>query len=421
MTERSARRVAGFGTTIFTEMSALAVQHGAVNLGQGFPDFAGPEFVKQAAAAAIAADLNQYAPMPGLPRLRQAVAAQWDREYGRAVDWQTEVSVTSGATEALCDAALALLDPGDTAIVFEPAYDAYVPDIVMAGATPVPVKLYPPVQDKRPRTKDQRSADPSSLVIGPASSAWWFDPDELRAAFARRPRLIFVNTPHNPTGKVFTRAELELIAALCQEYDTIAVADEVYDRLVYDNAVHIPLATLPGMWERTLTLNSIGKTFSVTGWKVGYAVGPAGLNAALRAAHQWVTFATSTPFQEAAAVAIAQAATNGYYERLRAEYDERRALLRALVEAAGLPTLPVEGSYFISADIGALGFDDDRAFCRFLTTEIGVAAIPTSAFYSDPSTAPPLARFCFAKRHATLEAAGERLQRLRAKQQSSMH
>jgi len=412
MTDRPARRVAGFGTTIFTEMSALAIQHNAVNLGQGFPDFAGPEFIKQAAAAAIAADLNQYAPMPGTPRLRQAVAAQWLREYGRIVDWQNEVTVTSGATEALCDAALAFLNPGDKAIVFEPAYDAYVPDIVMAGAKPVAVQLYPPTKDERRKTKKQ--VDLPSSVLRP-SSTWHFDPAELRAAFEQRPQLIFINTPHNPTGKVYTRAELELIAGLCQEYDVLAITDEVYDRLIYDNAEHLSLATLPGMWERTLTLNSVGKTFSVTGWKIGYAVGPAELNRALRQAHQWVTFATATPFQEASAAALEQAAANGYYQQLRVEYDERRTLLRDILEAAGLPTLPAEGSYFISTDISALGYTDDREFCRFLTTEIGVAAIPTSAFYSNPASAPQFARFCFAKKHATLQAAGERLQRVRAK------
>src|SRR5215211_1529663 len=412
MSNRLARRVAGFGTTIFTEMSALAAQHGAINLGQGFPDFPGPDFVKQAAAAAIDADLNQYAPMPGLPHLRQAVAAQWQHDHGREIDWQTEVTVTSGATEALCDVALALLDPGDQAIILEPAYDAYAPDVIMAGAQPIYVKLHPPTKDQSPKTNNGLSSSSSSFVVRPSSS-WHFDPDELRAAFARRPKLILLNTPHNPTGKVFTRAELELIAALCQEFDVLAIADEVYDRMVYDQAAHISLATLPGMWERTLTLNSVGKTFSVTGWKIGYAVGPAVLNQALRAAHQWVTFATSTPFQEATAMALEHAATNGYYQQLHSEYDARRLLLRQILERAGMPTLPVEGSYFISADISALGFADDRAFCRFLTTELGVAAIPTSAFYADPASAPAFARFCFAKKHATLEAAGERLQRLK--------
>ncbi len=406
MTRSPARRVAGFGTTIFTEMSALALQHGAVNLGQGFPDFAGPAFVKQAAADAIAADLNQYAPMPGTPRLRRAVAAQWQREHGRTPDWQSEVCVTSGATEALCDAALAFLDPGDTAIVFEPAYDAYVPDITMAGATPIVVPLHPPRRQPTSPGADQ-------LPAGDQRLSWHFDPAELRAAFERRPRLILINTPHNPTGKVYTRAELELIAGLCQEFDVLAISDEVYDRLVYDAAEHVALATLPGMWQRTLTLNSIGKTFSVTGWKIGWALGPAPLIDALRRAHQWVTFASATPFQEAAGAAIELAAANGYYQQLRAEYAERRALLRAMLESTGLPTLPAEGSYFISADIGALGYADDRVFCRFLATEIGVAAIPTSAFYTDSASAPPLARFCFAKQRATLEAAGERLHKLK--------
>src|SRR5690349_13234312 len=232
MSNRLAHRVAGFGTTIFTEMSALAIQHGAINLGQGFPDFPGPDFVKQAAAAAINADLNQYAPMAGLPHLRQAVAAQWQRDHGRAIDWQTEVSVTSGATEALCGAALALLDPGDRAIILEPAYDAYAPDVIMAGAEPIYVKLYPPRLGTGDLGLGAGVSDSQFPIPSLQSPAWRFDPDELRAAFARRPKLILINTPHNPTGKVFTRAELELIAALCQEYDVLAIADEVYDRMV---------------------------------------------------------------------------------------------------------------------------------------------------------------------------------------------
>jgi aspartate/methionine/tyrosine aminotransferase len=401
MREVLAQRVAGFGTTIFTEMSALAVQHGAVNLGQGFPDFPGPDFIKQAAAHALAADLNQYPPMPGLPRLRQAVAAQWEREHGRALDWQTEVTVTSGATEALFDLALALLDPGDTALVIEPAYDSYVPGITMAGATPITVRLHPPTFNVQHSTFN-------------VQQGWTLDPDELRAAFEHRPKLILVNTPHNPTGTVLGRAELELVARLCQEYDVLAVCDEVYDRLVFEGAEHISLATLPGMWERTITLNSVGKTFSVTGWKVGWAVGPAKLNHALRQAHQWVTFTTATPLQDAAAAALEYAAASDFYVRLRAEYDERRILLRDILERAGLPTLPARGSYFISSDISALGYSDDRAFCRWLTTEVGVAAIPTSVFYSDPASVPRLARFCFAKKLETLHAAGERLARLRS-------
>jgi aspartate/methionine/tyrosine aminotransferase len=392
MREVLARRVAGFGTTIFTEMSALAVQHNAINLGQGFPDFAGPAFIKNAATTAINNDLNQYPPMAGLPRLRQLIATQWSQLSGREVDWQSEVTITSGATEALFDLAAALIDPGDLVLIIEPAYDSYIPGITMAGGVPLVVQLQPPTTTQ---------------------PHWSLDEAELRAAFAQRPKYILLNTPHNPTGKVFTRAELALIATLCQEYDVLAIADEVYDQMVYDAANHISLATLPGMWERTLTLNSTGKTFSVTGWKVGWAVGGAKLNHALRQAHQWVTFTTATPLQDATATALELAATNGYYDDLRREYDQRRAMLCTILEQVGLPVLATEGSYFVNSSIERFGFSDDRGFCRWLTTEIGVAAIPTSVFYSTPTDVPQLARFCFAKKFTTLEQAGERLQRLR--------
>lgn len=393
-----ARRTQGFGSSIFSEMSRLAVQHGAVNLGQGFPDFAGPDFVKAAAHAAIDADLNQYAISHGAPRLRRAIAATWARDWGREIDPDAEITVASGATEVLADAMLAFLDPGDEVVVFEPFYDAYIPTIGFAGATARPVTLRPPGQG-----------------AGAASADWSFDPDELAAAFGPRTRLILLNTPHNPTGKVFTRPELERIAALCLAHDVIAVTDEVYDRITFPDtgAAHLPIATLPGMWERTLTVNSTGKTFSMTGWKIGYAVGPAALNAALRTVHQFVTFATSTPFQEAMAVALELAATNGYYDTLRAEYTARRDLLGAALRDAGLATLPIGGSYFLLADIAPLGFPDDAAFCRYLASEIGVAAIPPSAFYADPARAPQLARFCFAKRPETIAAAAERLTALK--------
>jgi len=386
MTAIGARRAQGFGSSIFSEMSRIAAQHNAVNLGQGFPDFAGPDFVKAAAHAAIDADLNQYAISHGATRLRRAIAADWARTWGREIDPETEVTVASGATEVLADALLALIDPGDEVIVFEPFYDAYVPMIGIAR----PVTLHPP--------------------------DWAFDPDELAAAFGPRARAILINTPHNPTGKVFARAELAAIAALCVEHKVIALTDEVYERIVYPDtgAEHLPLATLPGMWERTLTINSTGKTFSMTGWKIGYAVGPAPLNAALRAVHQFITFATATPFQEAMAVALEASVTNGYYAQLRDEYTARRDLLADALHAAGLATLPIGGSYFLLADIAPLGFPNDAAFCRFLAAEIGVAAIPPSAFYADPTRAPQLARFCFAKRPETIAAAAERLLKLRA-------
>jgi aspartate/methionine/tyrosine aminotransferase len=391
----AAERVRGFGTSIFTEMSALAVEHKAVNLGQGFPDFAGPAWVKQAAAEAIAADLNQYALATGLPRLRAAIAATWVRNGWGDIDPSNEVTVTSGATEALFCAAMAFVNPGDEVICFEPFYDAYLPDIIMAGGVPRVVRLYPPA--------------PAGNERYAAAVQWRFDPDELAAAFTPRTRIFLLNTPHNPTGKVFTRAELEQIAVLCQQHNVIAVTDEVYDQLVYDGAVHVPLATLPGMWERTVTINSTGKTFSLTGWKIGYVVAAPHLSQALRQAHQWITFATATPLQQAAAVALELAPENGYYAELRAAYLERRDLLDQVLRQAGLATLPVEGSYFIMADISNTGFASDADFCRWLTRDVGVAAIPPSSFYANQRDVPLLARFCFAKKLETIQAAAERL------------
>lgn len=381
-----ATRLNGLGASIFSEMSLLAARHQAVNLGQGFPDFPGPDFVKEAACHAINADLNQYAASPGAPRLRRAIAASWEQATGRALDPEREVTVTTGATEALAAAMLALLDAGDEAIVFEPFYDAYLPAIAFAGATARPVTLRPP--------------------------AWSFDVAELTAAISSRTKLVLLNTPHNPTGKVFTRQELAVIAEICVRHDLTAVTDEVYDRIVYPPAEHVSLATLPGMWDRTLTINSTGKTFSLTGWKIGYATGPGHLNDALRTVHQFTTFATATPFQEAMAVALETAPKLDYYAQLRAEYTTRRDLLAAALEGAGLPVLPVGGSYFLLADIARLGFTDDVAFCRFLAEEIGVAAIPPSAFYADRARAPRLARFCFAKLPETIHAAAQRLARL---------
>jgi aspartate/methionine/tyrosine aminotransferase len=379
--------VRGFGASVFSEMSRLAREHGAVNLGQGFPDFPGPELVKDAAKAAIDADMNQYAPSHGLPRFRAAVATEWCERFGREVDPEREITVTSGATEAIFAAVQAFLAPGDELLTFEPFYDSYLPSAAMAGGSLRPVRLHPP--------------------------GWRFDPDELRAAFGPRTRVVVLNTPHNPTGKVFSRDELELLADLCREHDAVVLADEVYDRILYDDAEHVPIATLPGMWERTLTINSTGKTFSMTGWKIGYAIGPAGLNTALRAVHQFVTFASATPFQEAMAIAI-EAAAAGYYRELAHDYARRRDLLAAALHGAGLATLPISGSYFLLADAANRGFPDDVAFCRWLTAEVGVAAVPPSAFYLDPSTAPLLARFCFAKRDETLALAADRLASLTA-------
>lgn len=407
MPQRIAQRVERLGTSIFSEMSALALEHGAINLSQGFPDFSAPELVKRAAIAAIQADHNQYAPAIGVLALRQAIATTYARDYGLEADPAHEVTVTSGATEAIFGAIMALVDPGEEVIVFEPAYDAYVPDILMAGAIPRFVTLHPPVV-----------ASPAGEPTG--SSRWTFDKDALHNAFNSRTRAIIVNTPHNPTGKVFRRDELELIASLCQEHDVVAITDEVYDRLVFTGS-HLPLATLPGMWERTITINSTGKTFSATGWKIGYALAAAPLTAALRRAHQFITFATSTPFQVAMAEALEEARSSGYYQTLLAFYLERRALLLDILRDAEMVVVPPEGTYFIMAGIDQWGFANDVEFCRYLTIEQGVAAIPPSAFYAEPSAAPLMARFCFAKDLATLQAAGDRLRHTTSRRKARGH
>ena len=379
-----AARIAGIGTSIFTEITALAVEHGAANLGQGFPDFAAPEFVKEAAARHIREDRNQYAASAGLPRLRRALAEDYLRRWpeGPAVDPDAEVTVASGATELLHDALLAVIDPGDEVIVLEPAYDAYGPDVAMAGGTVRAVSL--------------------------AAPDWRFDPARLEAAIGPRTRALILNSPHNPTGKMFRRAELEAIAALCLRHDLLVVADEVYSEIVF-GAPHLSIATLPGMYERTITIDSMGKTFSVTGWKVGWAIAPPPLTAALRAVHQFVTFTNATPFQEALADVLPIAARDGYYAGLRADYGLRRDLLTTALRAAELAPLPIDGAYFLLADLRARGVTDDVAFCRRLIAEVGVAAIPTSVFYADPASAPPFVRFCFAKSDETLRSAAARL------------
>ena len=337
----------------------------------------------------IREDRNQYAASPGVPRLRAALADDWRRLYpdARAVDPAGEITVGSGATEMLHDAVMATVNPGDEVIVFEPAYDAYAPDVAMAGGVVRAVPLAPP--------------------------DWRFDPDRLAAAFGPRTRALILNTPHNPTGKVFPRAELEVIAALCRRHDALVISDEVYSEILFDGAAHVPIATLPEMADRTITIGSMGKTFSVTGWKVGWAIAPAALTAAVRAVHQFVTFTNSVPFQEALADVLPAAAANGYYPQLRADYARRRDLLARVLRDAGLQPLPIGGAYFLLADVAPLGFTSDADFCRKLVTELGVAAIPTSVFYERPDEAPPVARFCFAKRDETIVAAGPRLAKLR--------
>ncbi len=381
-----ANRVQGFGTTIFAEMTALAVAHDAVNLGQGFPDFAAPTFLKEAAHAAIAADLNQYAPSYGRPALKQAIAAKVKRHYGLEVDPNHDILVTHGATEALCAAVLGLVNPGDEVILFEPFYDSYVPDVLLAGGVP--------------RFYTLRQPD------------WAVDRAELAALFNHKTKLIVVNTPHNPTGKVFTHDELGMIADLCQEHDVLALTDEVYEHIVFDGRKHHLLAQFPGMAHRTLTISSLGKTFSVTGWKIGWIMAPPDLLAAAFRAHQFMTFCGAAPLQEAAVTALST--HDDYYMALTHDYQQKRDFLVKALQDAGLPPITPAGTYFVMVDISDLGFSDDVAFCRYLTTEIGVAAIPPSAFFHHPADGAQLARFTFCKSQPVLAEAAARLQRLRS-------
>lgn len=388
-------RVATVGLSIFSEMSNLAVRHQAINLGQGFPDFPGPDWIKQAAIEAIAGDINQYAISHGSPRLRQQLARTLSTRLNRQLDPERDIVVTSGATEAIFCAMQALIEPGDEVIVFEPSYESYGPAITYAGGTPHYVPLYAP--------------DVNHLE-------WWFAPEELEGAFGPRTKVVLLNTPHNPTGKVFSKEELAYIAALCHKHNTIVVTDEVYEYLVY-GVPHVPIATLPGMWERTITISSGAKTFSLTGWKVGWAVGPEHLVRGVAVAHQNIVFCTAAPLQEGIAAGLEQAEARGYYQELQAAYQARRDFLLAALEDVGLHPYPPQGTYFILCDISGLGYKDDVAFCKALIAEAGVAAIPPSPFYMPEHRhlGQNLARFAFCKRLETLQEAARRLREWRLK------
>ncbi len=367
-------------------MTRLANQHRAINLAQGFPDWDAPAFLREAAIEALGSGHDQYGRSSGVPALSEAIADEVLATTGWRPDPDLEVVVGCGATELIFAAVQALCDVGDEVILFEPFYDSYRASVHMAGAIPRPVAL--------------RFPD------------FTFDPDELRRAFSPRTRLVIVNNPHNPGGRVWTRAELSQVAALCREHDVVCLADEVYARLVYDGE-HLPIATLDGMAERTLTLSSLSKTFSATGWRVGWAVGPAPLTAALRLAHQFVTFSAPTALQHAAARALRLAAANGYYDELREGYRGRRDFLVGALQRAGFAVRPPAGAYFVCAGTDALGRgDDDVALCRWLTEKVGVAAIPPSAFCERAEVARGYVRFVFCKRQETLAAAAERLRSL---------
>lgn len=378
---RLSARLHPFGVTIFTEMTALAQDLGAINLGQGFPDWDGPDFIKQAAAESLAGGgADQYPAMAGIRELRQAIAARYGPLIGRRIDPDTEVTVTSGCTEALAASLLGLLEGGDEVVMISPFYDSYPVDVALAGAVPRHVTLRPP---------DFR-----------------LDPDELRTAFSDRTRAILVNTPHNPSGRMFDRDELGLVADLCEYYDAIAICDEVYEEITF-GPDHLRLATFPGMEERTVTLSSVGKTYSLTGWKVGWAIAPAPLTGAVRAAHQYLTFTTPTPVQHGAVAALRAAPS--FYDELRAQYLSLRDLLAGGLAEIGFDVHLPEGTYFMLAGYGRFSAEDDRSFARRLIEEVGVAVIPPSVFYHDPADGHGLVRFAFCKRPEVLAAALDRL------------
>ncbi|WP_369272456.1 pyridoxal phosphate-dependent aminotransferase [Streptomyces sp. R11] len=381
------RRLAEFGTTIFAEMSALALHTGSINLGQGFPDTDGPEEVREAAVRALRDGRgNQYPPGPGVPELRTAIAAHQERRYGLSYDPDTEVLVTAGATEAIAAALLALVEPGDEVIAFEPYYDSYAACIAMAGGTRVPVTLRP------------------------HEGSFRLDLDELRAAVTDRTRLLLINTPHNPTGTVLTREELAAIAELAVERDLLVVTDEVYEHLVFDDAEHLPLATFPGMRERTVSIGSAGKTFSFTGWKVGWVTSTPALVTAVRSAKQYLTYVSSGPFQYAVAEALAL--PDGYFAAFRDDMLVKRDLLAGGLTEAGFEVFKPAGTYFITTDIRPLGETDGFAFCRALPERAGVVAIPNAVFYDHREAGAPFVRFAFCKQTEVLEEAVKRLKSL---------
>jgi aspartate/methionine/tyrosine aminotransferase len=378
------RRTSKFTESVIREMTRLAMEHGAVNLAQGFPDFGAPEEIKRAAQEAIAADFNQYAITWGSKPFRDAIAAKYRKWYGMDYDPEREITVCCGATEGMIATLLAVTNPGDEVIIFEPYYENYGPDALLCDAQLKFVQLRPP--------------------------DWTFDPDELRRAFSAKTKAVVLNSPNNPTGKVFTHAELELIAGLCQEFDALAITDEIYEHILYDGASHSPIATLPGMRERSVLVNSMSKTYSVTGWRVGFVLAAEDLTDSIRKVHDFLTVGAAAPLQQAGVVALNL--PDSYYEKLSLEYQKRRDFLLERLEQAGFRCYRPNGAYYIMTDISDFGFADDVSFVRQLVKSPGVAAVPGSSFFSDSNAGATLIRFCFCKKYETLEEAGNRLRRI---------
>ncbi|PYQ77916.1 MAG: aminotransferase [Acidobacteria bacterium] len=389
------KKATQFTESVIREMTRLNEMYGGVNLSQGFPDFPAPSAIKEAACAAINADVNQYAVTWGARPLREAVAREFSRRYGVRVVADEQVTVCCGSTEAMMSTMLAIIDPGDEVVIFEPFYENYGPDAILSGATPRYVTL--------------REPDPSARPGSPRAD-WTFDPDELAAAFNEKTKAIIINTPNNPTGKVFSREELETIAALCRKWDAIAISDEIYEHIIYDGQLHVPIATIEGMADRTVTINGLSKTYSVTGWRVGWTISPPSLTGAIRKVHDFLTVGAAAPLQEAGAVALA--IPNDYYRRLAADYQRRRDVLLDILERRHFTVYKPLGAYYIMTDISKFGFRDDVEFARYLVKDIGVAAVPGSSFYKNSANGRTKLRFCFCKRDETLQDADRRLEKL---------
>ena len=390
------KKAVQFTESVIREMTRISELYGSVNLSQGFPDFSAPAAVKAAAIRAINDDINQYAVTWGARPLREAVAREFTRRYGVEVVPDEQVTVCCGSTEAMMSSMMALIDPGDEVVVFEPFYENYGPDAILSGATPRYVTLHEP-----------------SLTAGPSTApeaGWAFDPDELAAAFNARTRAIIINTPNNPTGKVFSRPELETIAALCRRWDVVAISDEIYEHILYDGCRHVPIATIDGMADRTITINGLSKTYSVTGWRVGWTISPRSLTGAIRKVHDFLTVGAPAPLQEAGAVALSL--PDQYYLDLAAKYRRLRDRLLDILERHQFTCYKPSGAYYIMTDISGFGFGDDVAFARYLAKDVGVAGVPGSSFYKNAAHGRNKLRFCFCKKEETLVEADRRLQKL---------